>query len=68
MSYLITEVKWGLILLEDSSICCFTVGVLTLWESRSVCHFFMHIPKNITLHLFLPSLTFVMINVVINVK
>lgn len=34
MSDIVTEVKWGLILLEDNCICCFTVTVLSLWESK----------------------------------
>jgi len=91
-----TEVKWGLILLEDNCVCCFTVGVLSLWESkwflmcldkwfpnwcfqqkekgpatlsyRSVHHLFMHIPKTLKATFFLPSLTFVLINMAINVK
>jgi hypothetical protein len=29
-----TEVKWGLILLECSCLCCITVGVLSFWESK----------------------------------
>ena len=85
-----TEVKWRLMLLEDNCICCFTVGVLSLWESKwflmcldkcfpnwcfqqndyhtEVCTTCSCTYQKHLKWLFLPSLTFVLINMAINVK